>query len=118
MSVHTRKGFAYTSLSSHPTVQAFQEKQASRLPSSPRVLDARWLRDLCFEAGADDVGFVEIERQELADQRNDILTLFPSTRTLISVVKRMNREDIRSPARSIANVEFHHTGDILEDIAH
>src|SRR5690348_7859916 len=99
-----------TSLSSHPTVQAFQEKQDTR-PSSPRVLDASWLRDLCLEAGADDVGFVEIEREALADQRNDILTLFPSTRTLISLVKRMNREEIRSPARPIANVEFHHTGD-------
>src|SRR5690242_12821984 len=107
-----------TSLSSHPTVQAFQEKQATRLPSSPRVLDAKWLRDLCLEAGADDAGFVEIERETLADQRNDILTLFPATRTLISLVKRMNREDIRSPARSIANVEFHHTGDTLEGIGH
>lgn len=107
-----------TSLSSHPTVQAFQEKQAARLPSSPRVLDASWLRDLCFEAGADDVGFVEIEREALADQRDDILTLFPATRTLISLVKRMNREEIRNPARSIANIEFHHTGDALEGIAH
>ena len=44
-----------TSLSSHPTVQAFKEKQATRLPSSPLVLDAGWLLDLCLEAGADDV---------------------------------------------------------------
>lgn len=106
------------SLSSHPTVQAFQEKHATRLSSSPLILDAKWLRDLCLEAGADDVGFVEIERQELTDQRNEILALFPSTKTLISLVKRMNREDIRSPARSIANIEFHHTGDVLEDVAH
>jgi hypothetical protein len=30
----------------------------------------------------------------------------------------MNREEIRSPARSIANVEFHHTGDTLQGIAY
>lgn len=106
------------SLSTHPTVQAFQEKQNTLPPSTPALLDAEWLRNLCLEAGADDVGFVEIERRELADQQNEILALFPHARTLISLVGRMNREDIRSPARSIANVEFHHTGDALESVAH
>ena len=30
----------------------------------------------------------------------------------------MNREPIRSPARSVANVEFHHAGDHVNDVAH
>jgi Fe-S-cluster-containing hydrogenase component 2 len=30
----------------------------------------------------------------------------------------MNREPIRSPARSVANVEFHHTGDHVNETAH
>jgi NAD-dependent dihydropyrimidine dehydrogenase PreA subunit len=29
----------------------------------------------------------------------------------------MNRENVRSPARSVANLEFHHTGDQVNDIA-
>ena len=29
----------------------------------------------------------------------------------------MNREPIRSPARSVANLEFHHTGDHVNEIA-
>src|SRR6185503_15047623 len=86
----------------------------SPLPS----LDADWLRNFCLEAGADDVGFVEIDRAELADQRDDILNFFPHTKTLISFVCRMNREPIRSIARSVANVEFHQTGEHINEIAH
>ena len=29
----------------------------------------------------------------------------------------MNREPIRSPARSVANLEFHHTGDQVNEVA-
>lgn len=105
-------------LSEHPTVKAFRARQAignEEAPSKP--LDADWLRSLCLEAGADDVGFVEIDRAEIADQRAEILTLFPHTKTLISLVGRMNRENIRNPARSVANVDFHRTGHELEEAA-
>ena len=60
---------------------------------------------------------MEIDRAEIANDRPDILNAFPHTKTLISFVVRMNREPIRSPARSIANLEFHHTGDQVNDIA-
>lgn len=59
---------------------------------------------------------MEIDRPELADQRADILAVFPQTKTLISFVCRLNREPIRSPARSVANLEFHHTGDHLDEV--
>ncbi|WP_455244609.1 SCP2 sterol-binding domain-containing protein [Petrachloros mirabilis] len=81
------------------------------------VLNSNWLRALSVEAGADDVGFVELSRRELDDQRDDILDCFPQAKSLISFVVRMNREPIRSPARSIANLEFHRTGDDVNDIA-
>jgi hypothetical protein len=29
----------------------------------------------------------------------------------------MNRDNVRSPARSVANLEFHHTGDEVNDVA-
>jgi Fe-S-cluster-containing hydrogenase component 2 len=106
------------SLSDHPTVQAFWAKQeASAQQVSAAPLDAAWLRTLCLEAGADDVGFVGIDDPALADQRADILQLFPPTRTLISMVLSMNRESIRSTARSLANLEFHHADRQLEEIA-
>ena len=84
---------------------------------SPRALDKEILRQWCLDAGADDVGFVEIERPEIKQDRPDILSAFPQTKTLISVVIRMNREPIRSPARSIANLEFHRTGDQVNEVA-
>ncbi len=43
--------------------------------------------------------------------------MFPETRTLIGIVRRMNRENVRTPARSIANLEFHHTTDEINEIA-
>jgi len=36
----------------------------------------------------------------------------------LAIVKRMNREPIRSPMRSIANVEFHGTGHAVDHIGH
>lgn len=80
-------------------------------------LERGWLRTLCLQAGADDAGFVELERPELSDQRADILRVFPRALALVSFVCRMNREPIRSPARSVANLEFHATGDRTNDVA-
>ena len=103
-------------LADHPTVKSFRQNGSQQDDRSNEPLDAEWLRKLVIEAGADDVGFVEIGRAELDDQREDILKAFPRTKTLISYVVRMNREPIRTPARSVANLEFHHTGDAVNDI--
>ncbi len=80
-------------------------------------LDSATLRQLCLDAGVDDVGLVSINRPEMEKDRANILEAFPRTKTLISFVIKMNREPIRSPARSIANLEFHHTGDHVNDVA-
>ena len=99
-------------LSDHPTVRTFWEK-AKATPVKPGsvILDAQWLRELCLDVGADDVGFVDIDRPELGNERADIVRFFQPTKALISFVLRMNREPIRNPARSAANVEFHQTGE-------
>src|SRR5215212_7034255 len=98
-------------LEDHPTVKRIRLKRVDTVPSKNQSLDAEWLRQLVLDAGADDGGFVEIGRPALDDQREDILKAFPHTKTLISFVVRMNREAIRTPARSVANTEFHHSGD-------
>ena len=103
-------------LDEHPTVRRFHENASNRSPS-PTNLDAAWLRQLCLDCGADDAGLVEISRPALDDQRDDILRVFPATKTLLSFVCRMNREPIRSTARSVANLEFHHTGDHVNEVA-
>jgi len=102
-------------LAEHPTVERFHE-QGSRT-AAPSVLDAAWLRKLCLDSGADDAGLVDIDRPALANQQEDIRRYFPPTKTLISFVCRMNREPIKSTARSVANLEFHHTGDSVNEVA-
>src|SRR5713226_4921955 len=105
-------------LAEHPTVKHFYEQAgAGTERHAPRTLDDAWLRQICLDAGADDVGFVEADRPEIGDQKDDVLAVFPDTKTLVSFVCRMNRENIRTPARSIANLEFHHTTDEINEVA-
>ncbi|MBF2063242.1 MAG: SCP2 sterol-binding domain-containing protein [Calothrix sp. C42_A2020_038] len=101
----------------HPTVKWWREQSVSNVPTSRVKLNADSLRSLCLEMGADDVGFVEIGRDAIADQHPDILKAFPATKTLISFVCRMNRENIRTPVRSAANVEFHANYDHVNEVA-
>ncbi len=115
---HHEKEEATVQLAEHPTVKRFYGRtMVPPATDAPPKLDADWLRKLCLEAGADDVGFVEIDRPEIADQRDEILAIFPRTKTLLSFVCRMNREPIRSPARSVANLEFHGRGDHVNEVA-
>ena len=109
------------SLLEHPTVKRFHELNDASIDrlkgqtEATPTLEAGWLRQLCLDAGADDVGFVELEQ---LDEHDEILRFFPKTKALISFVLRMNREPIRSPARSVANVEFHQSGHHVDEIAH
>ncbi|MGB0715938.1 MAG: 4Fe-4S ferredoxin, partial [Phycisphaerae bacterium] len=64
-----------------------------------------------MEAGADDVGFVQLDRPELDTDREDVKVAAPWTKSLISFVIRMNKENVRSPMRSLANKEFHASDD-------
>lgn len=102
-------------LEDHPTVRAVRGHVP--LPRADAPLDSAWLRQLCLDAGADDVGFVEITRPELAGERPHVAAAFPETRALISIACRMNREPVRRVQRSVANGEFHHTGDTVNDAA-
>jgi NAD-dependent dihydropyrimidine dehydrogenase PreA subunit len=103
-----------TSFDQHPSVTALRSQ--TRQPR-PGTLSTEELRRLCLEAGADDAGFVPIDRPDIASERAGVLQVFPSAKVLISVVCRMNREPVRSPARSIANLEFHHSGDRVNEVA-
>src|SRR5215813_5666184 len=102
----------------HPSIKKFRERSSASINQAPKTLDAKELRDICLRAGADDVGFVEADRAELANERGEILSFFPQAKSLISFVVRMNREPIHNPARSVANVEFHQSGERVNEIAH
>ncbi|HTZ18911.1 MAG TPA: SCP2 sterol-binding domain-containing protein [Dissulfurispiraceae bacterium] len=106
-------------LNDHPTVKRYHERKASTaLHTTASKLSSRQLREMCLDVGVDDVGFVEIMRPSLADQKVDILNVFPWTKTLISFAARINRENLRSPARSIASLELHQVEERLAHAAH
>jgi epoxyqueuosine reductase QueG len=80
-------------------------------------LTADALLALARDCGADDCGLVSIDHPDLVAERPHILRAFPSARTLLSIVGRTHREPIRSPARSIANLEFHREGHEIDAVA-
>jgi Fe-S-cluster-containing hydrogenase component 2 len=87
-------------------------------PPRPDVIDAEWLRDVCLAAGADDVAFASAGNPELASEVTHVQDALPGTRGYISLVVKMNRDNVRSTARSVANQEFHRSGEILNEAAH
>jgi Fe-S-cluster-containing hydrogenase component 2 len=102
-------------IANHPTVRTVR----SRAPQQkPGTIDADWLRRICLEAGADDVAFARVDNPELASEREHVENALPGTRSFISLVVKMNRDNVRSPARSVANQEFHRTGEIINEAAH
>src|SRR5215468_1827714 len=102
-------------IDNHPTVR--HHLATDRPARGPQPLEADRLRALARECGADDAGLVPIDRPELDDQREEILSRYPWTKTLLAFVRRLSREPVRSPARSIANLEFHHKGEAVNEIS-
>ena len=106
-------------LNDHPTVKRYYERKGVNTSNNlSSKLNHNDIRQICLEFGADDVGFVQIDRPELDDQRDDILKMFPWTKSLVSFVGRLNRENLRSPARSVSSLELNKVGDKLEGATH
>ncbi len=101
-------------LADHPTVR----KVRGRVRRKPGVIDADWLRQVCLDAGADDVAFASVDNPDLASEREHVDAALPGTRSFISLVVKMNRDNVRSTARSVANQEFHRSGEIMNEAAH
>jgi epoxyqueuosine reductase QueG len=96
-------------LEDHPSVKWYYDQVRQEDPPDRSTrLETDTLRELCLQAGADDVGFVEIDRSGLADQREELLDILPGTRTVVSLVYKLNRESLRSVIHSVANLEFRH----------
>jgi ferredoxin len=105
------------SIEDHPTVKRHHEKSTRSNKRPPSVLDASWVREQALEAGADDVGFVEVTRPALGDQIDDIRAAFPRAVTLVSLVCRTNPVNIRSPFRGVPNNDFLMTSKDVDAVA-
>src|SRR6185312_296975 len=101
-------------LADHPTVR----KVRSRKTEKPGVIDSDWLRQVCLEAGADDVAFASVDNADLASEREHVDGALPGVQSYISLVVKMNRDNVRSTARSVANQEFHRSGEVMNEAAH
>ncbi|BBZ44296.1 epoxyqueuosine reductase [Mycobacterium parmense] len=101
-------------LAEHPTVR----KMRSRPRTTPGPLDAGRLREMCLAAGVDDVAFAAVDNPALASELEHVEAALPGTRSYISLVVKMNRDNVRSTARSVANQEFHRSGEVLNEAAH
>ena len=99
-------------INEHPTVKKVGSlRNREVIADNSVLLNYEELMKICIAAGADDVGFVSVDHPSMSDERADIIQVLPGTKTLISFVSKMNCEPVRSPARSIANLEFHQTTD-------
>jgi ferredoxin len=94
------------------------DDQASTSRAQAARLTAARLRQLCLDHGADDAGFVEVDRPALAAERDTFEGLLPGARTLVSLVIATNRDNLVSPPRSVANHAFHQDGEHLTVAAH
>jgi len=103
-----------TRIEDHPTVQKMRGRKTER----PAVIDADWLRRLCLAAGAYDVAFASVDNPALESEREHAEQALPGARSYISLVAKMNRDNVRSTARSVANQEFHRTGELINETAY
>src|SRR5258708_40328732 len=78
-----------STMNEHPTIAAMRTRPTS--PPIAEPLDADWLRQLCLDAGADDVGFVEVDRPALAGERAPPPRAFPPPRSGHRFWRRMGR---------------------------
>ena len=101
--------------STHPTIRALQDRSAA---PAPQPLTSELVRQLALEAGADDAAIVSLDDPQLADEKPHVLRAQPEAASLISIVLRTHAPNIRSPQRSVANVEFHRAGHEVDEIAH
>ena len=99
-----------SSLDDHPTVRRLRAGGAQESTVEQNPLNSGSLRRIALECVADDCGLVRIDDPALGEERDHVLRAFPGTRTLLAIVRRMHRGPVRSPARSLANLEFHRAG--------
>jgi epoxyqueuosine reductase QueG len=98
----------------HPTVASVRAVASAPRPTALTLAE---LRGIALEAGADDVSAVSIDHPDLADERPYALAAMPAARTFVPIVLKTHPENIRSPKRSVANLEFHRVGHEVDEVA-
>jgi len=91
----------------HPDIKWFNEySENARQSLVNNKIEYSQLKELAEEAEADDCGIANINSPELVEEKEDILSMYPETRSLLSVVINLNRENVRCVTRSVSELEF------------
>ena len=94
-------------LNEHPTVKWFDQYQKSRPTGTGNTrVTAEYIKNLAMKAGADDCGIADINAPELEHEKEDMLAAFPAARSVVSLVTRLNRENVRCISRAVSDHEF------------
>jgi epoxyqueuosine reductase QueG len=89
-----------------PENQDTEPNATATMKQDPQLLDRNLLEAVCREAGADDVGFVDLDCDAMAGQRNNVRRVLPWARTVMAFARRLSRNAIRVPLRSTSSAEF------------
>ncbi len=92
-------------LSAHPTVKAYKEKR-NNSPKSPAMLETDVLKEMALSTGADDVGFIDLSSDNMAEYRQDLTDVMHDTKSLMVLAVRLNQTPLQSLAHSVADLEF------------
>ncbi len=94
-------------LENHPTVQAYRAAESRK--EQLEIVEAESLKDEALEAGADDVGIIDLERETMTGFQEDLRSVMPDVQSVLVMAFRLNQSSIRSVPHSVANLEFKHT---------
>jgi len=99
-------------MKNHPTIQWFKENT----PGAAREkINLPMLKNLALECGADDAGVTHAGHSILEQDMPDILSVFPGTKSLISVVIRLNPDNIGCVSRDVAENEYIYGNERVND---
>ena len=102
-------------LAEHPIVKAFHaDPQVYRVDRS--VLSSEQIKQIALDAGADDIGVIEISREAVQPYRDDLLTVMRDTRSLMIVAYQLNQTPLQSLVHSVADLEFQRGWDQFKNV--
>ena len=64
------------------------------------------MKQIAKDAGADDVGIIDLKRESVSEYKSDLLSVMHDTKSMMIVAVRINQTPLRSLAHSVADQEF------------
>jgi epoxyqueuosine reductase QueG len=94
-------------LNDHPTVKWYRKQDQETENSFRQSINAKWLKELCWEEGASDVGLISISNSDISEnEKQALLELLPTVKSVISLSFQLNPEALKTRVHSITNLEY------------